>query len=156
MGENGHLEYYKEIRKYVGHKPLILPGAVVCIINEKNDILLQQRPNGTWGLPGGLMDLGESMEETARREVKEETGLNIGELILLGVFSGEEFFVRIENGDEFYALTVVYMTRDYDGTITIDEKESMDMNFFSLKNLPKGLKKEYKSFIEPYIESLQK
>lgn len=86
------MEYVKELRAIVGHRPLILPGSVVLIVNENNELLLQHRNDGGWGLPGGLMELGESLEDTARREVKEETGLNIGELRQLGVFSGPDYF----------------------------------------------------------------
>ena len=50
------MEYYKELRRFVGHRPLILPGAVVIIINGNGEILLQERENNFWGLPGGLMD----------------------------------------------------------------------------------------------------
>ena len=84
--------YVKELRKLVGNRPLILPGAVVIILNEQNEMLLQHRSDGGWGLPGGIMELGESMEETARREVQEETGLVVGELELMGIFSGEDYF----------------------------------------------------------------
>lgn len=69
------MEYYKYLRQYVGHQPIILPGSVVIILNEQKEVLLQKRHDGTWGLPGGLMDLGESFEEVAKREVFEETGL---------------------------------------------------------------------------------
>ena len=66
--------YVEELRKIVGHRPLILVGAVVLVINENRYVLLQQRtePYGKWGLPGGLMELSESPEETAFREVYEK------------------------------------------------------------------------------------
>ncbi|OXM13331.1 hypothetical protein CGZ75_19885 [Paenibacillus herberti] len=81
--------YVEDLRKMVGHIPLILVGAVVLINDGNNRILLQKRmqhPVGRFGLPGGLMELGESTEETARREVFEETGLTIGTLHLIDVF----------------------------------------------------------------------
>ena len=89
------MEYYQEIRQYVGNLPLILPGALVIIQNEFNAILLQERKPGLFGLPGGLMDLGESLEETASREVLEETGLFVSNLELLHVFSGPDYLKLI-------------------------------------------------------------
>ncbi len=46
----------------------------------------KKRYEGGWGLPGGLMELGESLEDTAKREVFEETGLRIANLQFLGIF----------------------------------------------------------------------
>lgn len=147
--------YVRELRKLVGNRPLILPGAVVIILNEQNEILLQHRSDGGWGLPGGIMELGESMEATARREVQEETGLVVGELELMGIFSGEDFFLKVANGDELYSVTAVYASRDITGEIVIDGVESLDVQYFPLKELPKELASGARSYIEPYLSKLE-
>ncbi|MFJ7664271.1 NUDIX hydrolase [Lysinibacillus sp. NPDC097162] len=109
------MEYFKYLRQYVGHQPIILPGSVVIILNDKNELLLQKRNDGTWGLPGGLMDLGESFEEVAKKEVFEETGLLVHNLKLLNVFSGSEYYLKVSNGDELYSITAVYYTKEFSG-----------------------------------------
>ncbi|QCR32556.1 NUDIX hydrolase [Lysinibacillus sp. SGAir0095] len=147
------MEYYKSIRIFVGSKPLILPGSVVIIVNNQKEILLQQRPNGSWGLPGGLMDLGESYEEVACREVFEETGLIIQDLKLLGVFSGKDYYCKIENGDEFYSVTAVFLTKSVSGDLRLNQ-ESKELKYFSPLRLPENIKHEYKGFITPYIEEI--
>ncbi|MCA0987472.1 NUDIX hydrolase [Guptibacillus algicola] len=144
------MDYVKNLRELVGHRPLILPGAVVIIINENNELLLQHRKDGGWGLPGGLMELGESLEETARREIKEETGLEVGSLKLLDVFSGEDYYFKVSNGDELYSVTAVYVTKDVQGTLKVDRSESLEMDYFQFDNLPDGLTKEYRTYIESY------
>lgn len=146
--------YVEDLRKIVGNRPLILVGSVALIINEKGQLLLQHRVEGTWGLPGGLTELGESLEETARREVKEETGLSVGELRLLHVFSGPEHYIKLENGDELYSVTAVYLTRDVEGKLQADGYESRDVRFFDLNDLPLGLTEEYWSYIEPFMEDI--
>ncbi len=78
--------YIEELRKIIGTRPIILAGAVVAVTDECGRILLQKRRDVLWGLPGGLLELGESTEEAARREVWEETGLEIGKLELVDVF----------------------------------------------------------------------
>lgn len=150
------MNYVKDLRKLVGIRPLILPGSVVLILNEKNELLLQHRTDGGWGLPGGLMELGESLEETARREVKEETGLDIGELTLVNVFSGSDYFFKVSNGDELYSVTAVYATKDVSGKLEVDATESVEVQFFKLNELPDGLTDEYKNYITPYINQLKK
>lgn len=149
------MSYYKEMRKYVGTKPLILPGAAVVIVNDEGEILLQKRPDGRWGLPGGLMELGESMEEAAIREVQEETGLTVSNLQLLGIFSGEGYYIKLENGDEFYALTAVYWTDSFDGQMSADGMESIDLQFFQLDCLPKSIVENYAKFIAAFRRLIQ-
>ena len=146
------MEYYKYLRTYVGHKPIILPGSVVIILNDQNEVLLQKRHDGYWGLPGGLMDLGESFEEVAKREIFEETGLIVENLQLLNVFSGSEYYLKVSNGDELYSVTAVFYTRDVSGDMNIDYSESVKVQYFSINNLPNELTDEYKGFIEQYFE----
>ncbi|GGE50606.1 DNA mismatch repair protein MutT [Pullulanibacillus camelliae] len=146
------MEYYKYLRQYVGHRPIILPGAVVIMLNEHNEVLLQKRLDGYWGLPGGLMDLGESFEEAAKREVYEETGLKVDHLKLLNVFSGSKYYSKIPNGDEFYSVTAVYYTKDVSGEMKIDYSESETMEYVPINKLPRALIAEYRGFIEQYID----
>jgi 8-oxo-dGTP pyrophosphatase MutT (NUDIX family) len=97
-------DYIRELRSLVGTRPLILVGAVVIIQNDNYQILLQHRKDGNWGLPGGLMEPGESLEETAIREVYEETGLTLNRLTMLELFSGPELYLKLKNGDELYSV----------------------------------------------------
>lgn len=142
------MEYYKQLRQYVGHDPLILPGAVVLIFNDKEELLLQERECGVFGLPGGLMELGESLEDTARREVLEETGLRLGRLTLCNVYSGPDYYSENPNGDKFYSVTAVYKTYEYTGNITPDQNETISLQFYSPKHLPDGILTSYRKFIE--------
>ena len=109
--------YVEDLRAIVGHRPLILVGSVVIIIDEKGRLLLQERqfPKGAWGIPGGLMELGESTEDVAKREIFEETGYKIDELKLINVYSGPQNFTVAENGDEFYVVTTAYFTDKFKG-----------------------------------------
>ncbi|MDW2879480.1 MULTISPECIES: NUDIX hydrolase [Bacillaceae] len=142
------MEYYKYLRQFVGERPIILPGSVVIILNDQDEVLLQKRREGYWGLPGGLMDLGESFEEVAKREVFEESRLVVENLKLLNVFSGSDYHIKTQNGDEIYSITAVYYTRDVSGEMKIDYSESEKMQYFPINHLPDDLTDEYRGFIE--------
>ena len=69
-------EYIKSLRQHLGHTPLLQVGASVIVINEAGQMLMQKRTDcGSWGYAGGSVELGESVEQTAERELFEETGL---------------------------------------------------------------------------------
>src|SRR6266516_240489 len=96
-----NMEYINSLRKHVGQKPLLMVGATILVLNEQNQLLMMKRlESGNWGVPGGTMELGETTEETAKRELFEETNLQVGEMKLFGVFSGPELYYRYPSGDE--------------------------------------------------------
>jgi 8-oxo-dGTP pyrophosphatase MutT (NUDIX family) len=144
--------YIEDLRKLIGTRPVILPGAVVIILNVHNQVLLQQRrfPNGKWGLPGGLMELAESTEETARREVKEETNLQLGELHLLNVYSGKDQYIKAENGDEFYVVATAYFTNEFHGHMKAEKSESISLKFFPLDDLPPNMVRSHEEMVQEY------
>ncbi|AAT59784.1 MutT/Nudix [Bacillus cereus 95/8201] len=147
--------YIEELRKVVGSRPLNLAGVAVAVFNEQGQILLQQRQNGIWGVPGGFVELGESTEEAGRREVFEETGVEIGTLQLISVFSGKEFFVKLPNGDEFYPITIAYLCKDIKGgLLKADGIESLSVQFFDFDKLPENISPFIKKLIEQNLVSI--
>lgn len=126
----------------------------VAVVNKKGELLLQKRRDGFWGVPGGFMELGESTEEAGRREVFEETGLEIGRLVLAGVFSGKEHHVKLPNGDEFYPVTIAYISTEIKGgVLQADGQETTEAKFFNLNELPEGLNPLIKNLITQYAQS---
>lgn len=143
--------YIEDLRKIIGHQPLILVGVAVAIVNENEEILLQKRWDGSWGMPGGLMELGESTEETGRREVLEETGLLVGEMELITVFSGKEYFQKLPNGDEFHPISIVYFSKEIKaGILRADGIESNEVQFFKKEKLPKKLHSVFKNLLSQH------
>ena len=130
------MSYIRELRALVGHRPLIVPGAAVLIFDLHNRLLLQHRlDNQQWGLIGGSMEIGESLEETARREVLEETGLNLDELSWFGLFSGQEFIYQYPHGDVIVNVVAVYTSRHYQGSLQVNKEEGDKLCFFDLNKL---------------------
>lgn len=127
------------LRALVGHIPLISCVAGVIIFNEGKVLLQRRGDDGNWCIPGGGMDLGETVEETAQREVLEETGIIIDEMKLFHVYSGEEQHHVYPNGDEVYFVNVVFISSKFHGELRVDGVESTELKFFAMNDLPVDL-----------------
>ncbi|TGB01295.1 NUDIX hydrolase [Halobacillus salinus] len=146
--------YIEELRALVGHRPVILAGSVVLLINEEGHVLLQERthPEGVWGLPGGLMELGESTEEVGVREVYEETGLTVQNLQLINVYSGKDHFTVAANGDQFYTVTAAYYTTDYEGELRVNLEEGFQCQFIDLERLPERMVGSHREIVNDFAK----
>ncbi len=129
--------YISNLRKYIGHDPLIGIGATTLVFNKDNELLLNLRTDtNSWGIPGGSMELYETIEETAVRELKEEAGINAERLELLKVLSGEDYYFEYPNGDKLWTVIVLFKVEKYTGKIKVSDNESNKLKFFPLNNLP--------------------
>lgn len=145
--------YIEEMRRLVGNRPLILVGAHVIIINEKNELLLQLRSEkNIWCIPGGALECGESLEETAKREISEETGLITEDLQFFRMFSGKDFFNVYPNGDQVYGVMAIYICRHFEGSLQVDKHESKDLRFYPYDALPETLASQHKLILSQFIE----
>ena len=69
----------------------VRPSVSAVIFDRRRRLLLQQRSDGgQWGLPGGSVEIGESVTDAVAREVREETGLTVTPRRLIGVYSAPE------------------------------------------------------------------
>lgn len=133
-------EYILDLRKIVGHRPLLQVGASVLVENAQGQILLQKRrDNHMWGYTGGSVELDERVEDAARRELLEETGLLAGEMTLFGIYSGPELHYTYPNGDEVSNIDVVFLCKDYSGALNAQPSEVEDLRFFSVDSLPEAI-----------------
>ena len=112
-------------------------GAGVLLLDKQGWVLLQHRTDShDWSTPGGACELGESLEQTARRELLEETGLEVGELELFTVLSGQEFYYKYPNGDEVYNVSAMFLGHYEGSELTPDVEETKELRFFDLSDLP--------------------
>lgn len=145
------MSYISELRKHIGHNPLICAGATVAVIKDKQILLNLRSDTKTWGIQGGSLEVGETLEETAKRELKEETNLDCDNFTLLNVFSGNDFYFKYPNGDELYSVIALYLADDFKGGLKITDDESIDLSFFSKSELP-NLESRAKLIIDWLIE----
>ena len=149
-------EYIKNMRKHIGQERLMLVGASI-IIHKNGKLLLQKRKdNGCWGYHGGCIELGEIVEEAARRELLEETGLVAHSLELLGVFSGKELFYTYPHGDKVSFVEITYLCEDFSGELLYSTNETTDLKWFDFDNLPSNISPPIIPGLNQCVELLKK
>jgi mutator protein MutT len=124
---------------------IVVTGGAI-IRDHAGRILLQKRSDyGDWGLPGGGMEPGESIEETMIREVKEETGLDVSSYELASIYTGEKMKYTYPDGNEVvFVMFLFNVTAELDGKLDKDQttllfedeqNESLQLVFKSLDEI---------------------
>ena len=129
------MNYIQSIRKKVGKDKIIL-NFTCGILSQSGKILLQKRADkGTWGLPGGAIELGESSVEALVREFYEETGITVRVHKLLNVYT--KYSDSYPNGDEAQVITILYLVKP-ENTVSNNSfvsDETLDLEFFDVSDI---------------------
>lgn len=109
----------------------LVPSASTIVLNQEGKILLQLR-NDThiWALPGGAMEIGETIGQAAARETKEETGLDVEPEYTVGIYTNPNHVVAFSNGEVRQQFSVCFACRLLGGEIKVSD-ESTEVGFFS-------------------------
>ncbi|SDL82455.1 NUDIX domain-containing protein [Paenibacillus sp. OK060] len=131
---------------------IVVTGGAI-IRDHMGRILLQKRSDyGGWGLPGGGMEPGESIEETMIREVKEETGLDVSSYELASIYTGEKMKYTYPDGNE-----VVFVMFLFNVTAELGEKLDDDQTTLLFKDEQnESLELVFKSLDEIDISTINK
>ena len=141
------MSYIQSIRKLIGNEMLMTVGCGIIIEKEKQILLQHRKDRDIWGIPGGVMEPGETFLETAVRETFEETGLTAEQLQLFGLYSGEKGFSEYPNGDKMFSVQIIFLSSSFSGKLIHNTDESLEHRFFSRNNLPNLLPNQ-----EPFIQ----
>ncbi len=107
----------------------LVPGGSAIVTDEQGRILMQKRTDsGNWALPGGVMDIGETLEQCVVREVKEETGLDVEIAGLVGIYTDPQHVIAYSGGEVRQEFNVTYHARILGGAITVSA-ESTEVRF---------------------------
>ena len=146
------MDYIQSLRQYIGQRPILMVGAAALLLNRENRLLLLERSDSRcWGPPGGAVELGEEVEAAARRETREETGLEIGGMEFFGIFSGPQLFYRYPNGDEVYNISLIYLTRDWQGELRLND-EHTGSGWFAAAEIPENISPPIRPVMDRFIE----
>jgi len=113
----------------------LVAAASAVVVDEHNRIVLQRRTdNGLWALPGGAMDVGESLADTVVREVREETGLQVQPLYVVGVYSDPAHVFAYDDGEVRQEYSVCVACRVVGGALRVSS-ESTDVASFAAEEI---------------------
>ncbi|MEU2504419.1 NUDIX domain-containing protein [Streptomyces sp. NPDC007863] len=126
-------EYYDDPDAPKPNSLVVAASAVVT--DDRGRILLQRRrDNGLWALPGGGMDMGDSLPGTAVREVKEETGLDVEITGLVGTYTDPRHVIAYSDGEVRRQFNVCFRARVTGGDLRISD-ESTELRFVDREEL---------------------
>jgi ADP-ribose pyrophosphatase YjhB (NUDIX family) len=133
----GEEPYFRAVRQHLGRSAFVMPAAAAFVRDEHGRVLLQRRSDtGGWGLPGGAMELGERADQTVVSEVREETGLEVEPVRLIGVYSDAVFWFTYPHGDQVKVVSMLFECKTVGGSLRADGIESLDVRFLPTGALP--------------------
>jgi 8-oxo-dGTP diphosphatase len=134
------LDYISTLREKTGPALIPLVYSTAVIRDTAGRILFHHRPDfNLWGLPGGILEAGESPAECARRESLEETGLQIEPVKLTAVLSSPRHNILYPNGDRVQQISFYFESRIAGGSLRLDREETTRLEFFPPGRLPATL-----------------
>ena len=145
-------DYIKYIREKVGQDRVIVVGSGVFVYKDGRLLLQRRKDNLCWAIHGGSVDIGEVVEDAAKRELLEETGLVANKLELFGVFSGENMMYTYPNGDEVYIVAVTFLCNDFSGELHPESAEVLELKWFDFDDLPEDISPIDADSIKAFVE----
>ncbi len=126
----GRIDYYDDPNAPQANS--LVPSVNVVVTNDAGEILLIRRSdNDNWALPGGAMDIGESLAQTAAREVKEETGIDCEITGLVGIYTDPKHVILYtSNGEARQEFSVVFTARVVTG-FPVPTDEAVESRWFA-------------------------
>lgn len=113
----------------------IVPGGAALVVDDAGRVLLQRRADsGNWSLPGGIMEIGETLGAAVVRETAEETGLDIELTGILGIYTDPAHVIAYADGEVRQEFVVVFTARVLAGTLRASD-ESTDIRFIALDDV---------------------
>src|SRR5918912_3325951 len=134
------VEYFDDPNAPQANSLVVAVTAVV--IDEQGELLLQKRTdNDLWGLPGGAMNIGESIGQAVIREVKEETSLDVEPTGVVGIYSDPGHIIAYADGEVRQEFSICFTARVIGGQVAVGDQESTEVRFVNpseIAGLPMG------------------
>jgi ADP-ribose pyrophosphatase YjhB (NUDIX family) len=110
----------------------LVPGASAVVVDANGGILLHRRSdNQLWSIPGGAMEIGESIAETVVREVEGETGLKVEPTRVIGIYSNPRHVIEYADGEVRQQFSICFACDVIGGRLLDRTDESLEVGFFT-------------------------
>jgi len=157
MSSNWGDSYTGKLRSILGNQKLIIPSIRAIITDEENRILyIERKGNKKWALPAGGIELNESIMECLKREVLEETGIEVIKATLIAMYTGKEYSITNRFGDEYQGFELLFQVDEWTGTLLAETDETTNIGFYSIDNLPQFESGYFEQHEKEVLEDLQK
>jgi ADP-ribose pyrophosphatase YjhB (NUDIX family) len=146
----GRLWYFAQAVLGILFRHPIIGASVIPILADGRIVLVRRRDCGKWGLPGGMVQWGEDVYTTAKRELAEETGLELIKVLrLVGVYSSPERDPRIHS-------VCIALEAEVQGELQINDiHELTEIKAFELSAIPFGsLAHDHERQLKDYLQHL--
>jgi len=144
--------YLGQIRTAMGDRRIIVPGVRAVIRDGQGRVLLIRRSdNGMWGMPAGAMELDESVADALKREVKEETGLDVISAEPMAIYSEPRFSFTSAYGGKHQMFAFVFIVTEWSGTLVTTTDETRDARFFDPDDLPDDTMDFYRETVDDML-----
>ena len=145
--------YLESLRSRIGSECIMLPGVRAIILDDRGQVLLQRRIDlDCWGLPAGGVEPDETATEALKREVWEETYLEVVQAEPMALYSGLSQRFKYPNGDEIQCFSVAFIVRKWSGTPAADGIEGSEVRFWPLNALPADIVPLHRRTIDDYVK----
>ncbi len=143
--------YLSQVRKLIDKQELIITAARAVIRDQEGRILfIRRRDNGLWAMPAGGQELGESILDCLKREVKEESGLDVILATPMAIYS--QVSIVTASGDPYQLFLVQFLVDEWSGELVTETDETVDARFLDLDELPENIPDSYHEVLKDLQE----
>ena len=139
----------------------VVPAVTAFVVNDQGELLLERRSdNGRWGMPGGALEIGENLAGAVVREVREETGIDVEVLGLVGMYSNPGHVIEFSDGEVRQEFSLCFRARPIGGSLSVSsesfevrwiprvELDALDIAPTTRLRLDHGFRAETEPFID--------